>query len=315
MAALKRPVLCLMGPTAAGKTALALDLAAQGNFDFISADSAQVYRRMDVGTAKPTPAELALAPHALIDIREPWEPYSAADFAAEAGALIERSWEQGRTPVLVGGTLLYFRALMEGLSELPEADTAVRAKLAREAEAKGWAALHEQLRQVDPVSAGRIHRNDPQRIQRALEVFRLTGQTLTELTGETRAGLPARWLKLAISPADRAVLHQRIELRFAQMVEAGLLEEVEALRRDPRVHAGLPAMRAVGYRQAWQFLDGEFSREELLLRGVAATRQLAKRQLTWLRRLTEVTWLDPTESGWREDAAGHIARFLHTALC
>ncbi|MEM7708655.1 MAG: tRNA (adenosine(37)-N6)-dimethylallyltransferase MiaA [Pseudomonadota bacterium] len=304
-----------MGPTGAGKTALAIDLYERGGFELVSVDSAQVYRRMDIGTAKPDPATLARAPHRLLDIREPWETYSAAEFAADAASQIGEITARGHTPVLVGGTMLYFRALIDGLAMLPDADPEVRAALEREAERKGWPALHDELARVDPAAAARIHRHDPQRIQRALEVFRITGEPLSTLQAGKSGGFSGNFLRLAVSPRERRVLHGQINNRFAAMLRLGFLDEVKALMSDPRLTAETPAMRAVGYRHAISHLAGHGSLDDLEARACAATRQLAKRQLTWLRHLDDVSWLDPTEKSWKSAARSQIARFLHTPVC
>lgn len=285
-------VICLYGPTAAGKTALAIALAEQLPAELISVDSALIYRGMDIGTAKPSAAELARAPHRLIDICDPSESYSAAQFAQHARQHIDEIIAAGRTPLLVGGTMLYFKALLEGLSTLPVADPAIRAELQQQLNEQGSAALHQQLARVDPVSAARIHPNDPQRISRALEVFRCSGQSLTALSQQRHGALPYPVLQLALAPQQRACLHQRIELRFRQMVSAGLQAEVEKLRARGDLHKDLPAIRSVGYRQMWEYLDGDYSYDEMINRGIFASRQLAKRQLTWLRKWPAVHWLD-----------------------
>jgi tRNA dimethylallyltransferase len=292
----------LMGPTASGKTALAVALARRFPLAVVSVDSALVYRGMDVGTAKPDAATRAEVPHALVDIREPEQPYSAADFRRDALAAMDAARAAGRVPLLVGGTGLYFSALERGLSELPQADPAVRARLVAEAAAVGWAALHERLARLDPLAAARIHRNDPQRIQRALEVIELTGRPLSAQQGGVRARLPWRILKLALLP-ERALLHQRIAARFEAMVDAGLLEEAARLRARPGLSADSPAMRTVGYRQAWDHLDGACTREDFIARGIRATRQLAKRQVTWLRGEIDAFAL-------RGDDVAAAARFL-----
>ncbi|MDX1392041.1 MAG: tRNA (adenosine(37)-N6)-dimethylallyltransferase MiaA [Rheinheimera sp.] len=292
MSAKCKDVIFLMGPTASGKTALATQLYQQVPCELISVDSALIYRGMDIGTAKPTTAELARAPHHLIDIRDPAQSYSAADFRADALRLIAQIQHRGNIPVLVGGTMLYFKALLEGISPLPEADPQIRQQLEAEAAQRGWAALHEELAQVDPVSARRIHPNDPQRINRALEVYRISGRSLTELTAEKGEPFAYPVHQFAIAPQDRAVLHQRIALRFAQMLAAGFEKEVEKLRQRTDLHLDLPSMRCVGYRQMWQYLAGECSYADMTERGIAATRQLAKRQLTWLRGWQNLTWLD-----------------------
>ncbi|MCT6701127.1 tRNA (adenosine(37)-N6)-dimethylallyltransferase MiaA [Rheinheimera sp. 4Y26] len=280
-----------MGPTASGKTALAFDLVRELNAEIISVDSALIYRGMDIGTAKPTPEELAIAPHRLIDILDPAQAYSAADFRTDALAHIAQIQQKGKVPLLVGGTMLYFKALLEGISPLPEADPEIRAKLEQQAAAQGWQALHQQLAEVDPVSAARIHPNDPQRINRALEVYLASGRSLTDWTTEKGEAFPYPVKQFAIAPTDRAVLHQRIEMRFMQMLAQGFELEVQQLKQRNDLHADLPSMRCVGYRQMWDYLDGLVSYDEMVYRGVAATRQLAKRQLTWLRSWQELNWL------------------------
>ncbi|MGA4448761.1 tRNA (adenosine(37)-N6)-dimethylallyltransferase MiaA [Ectopseudomonas chengduensis] len=297
------PAIFLMGPTAAGKTDLALELARVLPCDLISVDSALIYRGMDIGTAKPERAILDAFPHALIDIRDPAESYSAAEFRADALAAMAESTARGRIPLLVGGTMLYYKALLEGLADMPSADPVIRAELEARALAEGWEVLHRELAAVDPESAARIHPNDPQRLTRALEVYRLSGLSMTEHrrrqaagnpdTGTSGAGqLPYTVAQLAIAPAQRQVLHDRIAQRFRVMLEQGFVEEVEALRRRSDLHAGLPSIRAVGYRQVWEYLDGELSRDDMVERGIIATRQLAKRQFTWLRGWENLHWLD-----------------------
>lgn len=287
-----KAVVFLMGPTASGKTALATALHRRLPVELISVDSALVYKQMNIGTAKPTAEELAITPHHLIDIRDPAQSYSAADFRSDALRLIAEIQQRGNIPLLVGGTMLYFKALLDGISPLPEADAAVRLQLETEAASKGWAALHEELAKVDPVSAARIHPNDPQRINRALEVYRLTGRSLTELTAEKGEPFAFPVHQFAITPADRAVLHQRIAIRFEQMLAAGFEQEVLRLKQRADLHPDLPSMRCVGYRQMWQYLDGECSYQQMTERGIAATRQLAKRQLTWLRGWPDLNWLN-----------------------
>ena len=294
-----RPLaIALMGPTASGKTALALDWAERLGGEIVSVDSALVYRGLDIGSAKPSPAEQARVPHHLLDVREPWQPYSAAEFAADARRALDAITGRGRLPVLAGGTGLYFQALLEGLSPMPEADPATRAAIEAEAGARGWAALHAELAAIDPEAAARIHATDPQRIQRALEVWRLSGRTISDWRREPRRRLPYRVLKLVLAPPDRAVLHARIARRLDAMLAAGFLDEVRALRARPQLRAhpaplDLPAIRAVGYRQAWEFLDGRGDAGEFRDRAVFATRQLAKRQLTWLRGQLDARWFDP----------------------
>ena len=289
------PLIALMGPTASGKTALAVEWAQSLGAQLVSVDSALVYRGLDIGSAKPDAATLARAPHRLIDIRDPHEPYSAADFDADARRALDDIARQGWLPILVGGTGLYFRALLHGLSDMPEADPALRLALEREAAERGWPAMHAELATIDPAAAQRINVADTQRIQRALEVWRLTGRPITQWqTSAARRPFPWRVLKLVAAPADRATLHERIALRFDAMLEAGLLDEVRRLMADPRLHENLPSMRAVGYRQAWQHLAGDGDLATLRARGVAATRQLAKRQLTWLRSEHDARWFDPS---------------------
>lgn len=300
MAVDTRPLaIALMGPTASGKTAAAIALAKAYDGEIVSVDSALVYRGLEIGAAKPDAAERAGIPHHLLDVRDPWQSYSAAEFASDAAVTVREIVARGKLPILAGGTGLYFRALLQGLSPMPEADPAIRARISAEAELVGWPALHAQLAQVDPAAAGRIHATDPQRIQRALEVFRLTGKPISywqALPGVAR--LPARVLKLVLAPAERAVLHQRIEKRFDLMLEHGFLDEVRRLRALPQMRQvpdplDLPAVRAVGYRQAWQYLDGQGSASEFRDKGIFATRQLAKRQLTWLRGELDARWFDP----------------------
>lgn len=297
------PAIFLMGPTAAGKTDLALELARVLPCDLISVDSALVYRGMDIGTAKPERSVLEAFPHALIDIRDPAESYSAAEFRADALAAMAESAARGRIPLLVGGTMLYYKALLEGLADMPSADPVIRAELEARAATEGWEVLHRELAVVDPESAARIHPNDPQRLTRALEVYRASGLSMTEHRRRQAAGnpdtgtsgawqLPYTVAQLAIAPAQRQVLHDRIAQRFRAMLEQGFVEEVEALRRRSDLHAGLPSIRAVGYRQVWEYLDGELSRDEMVERGIIATRQLAKRQFTWLRGWDGLQWLD-----------------------
>lgn len=288
-----RPVVCIMGPTASGKTRLAAELVQRFPFEIISVDSALVYRGMDIGTAKPDAETLRVAPHRLIDFLDPSEAYSAARFRSDCLREMEQIHRAGSLPLLVGGTMLYFRALQHGLSPLPEADPEVRRRLDLQLCEDGAAALHARLAQIDPASARRIHPNDPQRVQRALEVYELSGRPLSAHFAERDPGqVPVPLLKLALLPRDRSVLHARIELRFGQMLESGLVAEVERLFRRGDLRAQLPAMRAVGYRQVWQYLAGESGYEEMRKRAVAATRQYAKRQLTWLRSEPDLIRLD-----------------------
>ncbi|HET7314644.1 tRNA (adenosine(37)-N6)-dimethylallyltransferase MiaA [Salinisphaera sp.] len=288
----KPPVVFILGPTASGKTGLAVELVESMNAEIVSVDSAMVYRGMDIGTAKPDAATLARAPHALIDIRDPADAYSAADFVRDAVIEIDRIHAAGRLPLLVGGTSLYFRALEHGLSEMPGRDEALRARLTAEADELGWAALHARLAHLDPLTAARIHPNDAQRIQRMLEIHALTGETPSVLYARDEAVDPP-WsiTKLIVAPATRERLHRNIAARFGVMMAEGFLAEVEKLHARPDLDLGQPAIRAVGYRQLWQSLDGAFGLEEAVNRAVIASRQLAKRQLTWLRCLDDATWL------------------------
>lgn len=303
------PAIAVMGPTASGKTAFALALAEKYGGEIVSVDSAVVYRRLDIGSAKPDGAELSRAPHHMINLREPWQPYSAADFASDARIAVNDILARGKLPILAGGTGLYFQALLQGLAAMPEADPEVRAAITARAEREGWPALHAALAKVDAEAASRIHATDLQRIQRALEVWQLSGKPISQWQREGRASssFPAKVLKLVLAPSDRAVLHQRIENRFDQMLATGFLEEVQALRnlpdlRDHPAPMDLPAIRAVGYRQAWEHLDGNYDAAEFRDRAIFATRQLAKRQLTWLRGRLDARWFDPhnDEAGlWR----------------
>ena len=308
------PAIFLMGPTASGKTALAVELLETFPLEIISVDSALVYRDMNVGTAKPDAATLARAPHHLLDIRDPTEAYSAAAFCDDALRLMADIVARGKVPLLVGGTMLYFRALLQGLDDLPRADPELREALEREAEARGWPALHAELSVVDAVTAARLSPNDSQRIGRALEIFRLSGQPMSALINRASTPLPYRVLQLALIPSDRAVLHQRIAQRFDAMLEEGLLDELTALRQTYALTADMPAMRAVGYRQAWAFLDGEINRSELREQGIAATRQLAKRQLTWLRSWPDAVVLDALADNLEAQASNQVAQHLAATL-
>ncbi len=285
-----------MGPTASGKTDLAIALRERLPCELISVDSAMIYRGMDIGTAKPDAATLRYAPHRLIDILDPAESYSAARFRADALREMAAITRAGRIPLLVGGTMLYFRALEYGLSELPPKDEALRTRLQEEAQQLGWEAMHHRLHEVDPVSAARIHPNDPQRLLRALEVFALSGEPMSRLwEREGAEPLPYRLLKLALAPGERSQLHERIERRFRQMVRGGLIEEVERLHVRGDLHAELPSIRCVGYRQVWRYLEGEWDRDTMVERGISATRQFAKRQFTWLRSERNVAWFEASE--------------------
>ncbi|MGF6594066.1 tRNA (adenosine(37)-N6)-dimethylallyltransferase MiaA [Pseudomonas sp. 2835] len=297
------PAIFLMGPTAAGKTDLAIELTKVLPCELISVDSALVYRGMDIGSAKPSKDILAAHPHRLIDILDPAESYSAADFRRDALEAMAEITARGKIPLLVGGTMLYYKALLEGLADMPAADPQVRAELEDEVQRLGLHALHQQLAAVDPESAARIHPNDPQRLIRALEVYRVSGLTMTahrqrqsaqsSAAGASATGqLPYTVASLAIAPTDRHILHERIALRFGQMLEQGFVDEVRLLRARSDLHAGLPSIRAVGYRQVWDHLDGKLTSVEMQERGIIATRQLAKRQFTWLRSWADLHWLD-----------------------
>lgn len=304
-----RPVLCIMGPTASGKTRLAVDLVRRFPFEIVSVDSALIYRGMDIGTAKPDAATLAVAPHRLIDFLDPAQAYSAAQFRSDCLREMEQIRQAGRLPLLVGGTMLYFRALQHGLSPLPGADPALRARLDVQMREQGLESLHARLAEVDPEAARRIHPNDPQRIQRALEVYELSGRPLSahfsDIDPEWR---PLRLLKLAVVPCDRGVLHARIEQRFGQMLEQGFVAEVERLYARGDLGQHLPAIRAVGYRQAWQYLAGELTYAQMCERTVVATRQYAKRQLTWLRSEPDLLWLDADAPGLFDEVCELLRR-------
>ena len=304
------PAIFLMGPTASGKTALAVGLVQRFPLEIISVDSALVYRGMDIGTAKPDAAALAQAPHHLLDIRDPDQTYSAAAFRDDALRLMADIVARGRVPLLVGGTMLYFRALLQGLDDLPRADAALRRTLEADAAARGWPALHAELAKVDPDTAARLAPNDSQRVGRALEVFRLTGKPMSTLLDRAQSELPYRVLQLALIPSDRAVLHQRIAARFDAMLAQGLLDEVEHLRRHYPLKPDLPSMRAVGYRQAWAYLDGDIDLKALREQGIAATRQLAKRQLTWLRSWSGAVVLDCLADDLQAQVAALVERHL-----
>ena len=321
----RRRAVLLMGPTGSGKSDLAMRLAETLPLEIVSVDSALVYRGMDIGTAKPTTAMRARVAHHLIDIRDPAENYSAGDFTRDASHAMQDIWRRGRHPLLVGGTMLYFHALSFGIAELPEANLSVRADIDAQAAASGWTALHRELERVDPAAAARIHMNDPQRIQRALEVHRLTGKTITSLQ-QKRVSVFADVdvTEFAVAPLERRDLHTRIEKRFGAMLEAGLLEEVRKLFERRDLSAEHPSMRAVGYRQLWRHLAGQCVLDEAIERAIAATRQLAKRQLTWVRRRERAQWFDsmhPDVARMMEDAlskSGFSASFEVTprdALC
>lgn len=304
-------VVSIMGPTASGKTAAALAIAERISAEIISVDSALVYREMDIGTAKPTAAELAQVPHHLIDILDPLESYSVMQFRQDAIRLVAEIHARGKLPLLVGGTMLYFKGLKDGLDALPQADAALRAELDAEAAAIGSPAMHAKLAALDPVTAARLKPNDSQRIQRALEIIALTGQPMSALLAQApKTELPFTLVPIALEPSDRSVLHTRIATRFDAMLKGGaLLDEVKALRARGDLHLGLPSMRCVGYRQSWEYLDGAYGLTELRERGIAATRQLAKRQLTWLRSMDDRHIIDCLAP----DAAGSILQQIKMA--
>ena len=303
----------LLGPTASGKSAVALELARRLPVEIVSVDSAQVYRGMDVGTAKPTAAERASVPHHLVDILEPTAAYSAGRFRDDALRLVAEIHARGRLPLLVGGTMLYFRGLTHGLAELPAADPTLRREIEEQASRVGWAALHAQLARVDPASAARIEPTDAQRIQRALEVWRLTGKPLSALHEGPPVPLPFDVLRIALEPSLRSVLHERIGERFRAMLRAGLLAEVESLRSRHVLSPSMPSMRAVGYRQAWETLEGAAPAQTLEARGIAATRQLAKRQLTWLRGMEGLERVDCLDADLAATVLARVERFYSSS--
>lgn len=301
MANLQPPAIFLLGPTASGKSDLAMKLTAHLPVELVSVDSALVYRDMNIGTAKPDSETLQQFPHHLIDIRDPDQIYSAADFRADVLELMSAISERGKIPLLVGGTMLYFKVLIEGIASMPAADSAIREKILREAEIGGWQKVHDRLAKIDPKSAARIHPNDPQRLQRALEIWELTGESMTDLHRKQQAQvtLPYRVCQMAIIPPDRTVLHRIIATRFEQMVRDGFIEEVKLLREKYDLHENLPSIKSVGYRQAWQYLEGEIDRAAMQELAVIATRQLAKRQFTWLRgwnNLNEIQFPEVNEA-------------------
>ena len=299
----------LMGPTATGKSALAVALAEALGGEIVTVDSAQVYRGMDIGTAKPDAATRARLPHHLIDLIDPTQAYSAARFCAEATEAMAAIRMRGRLPILAGGTMLYFKALTEGLSALPRADPAIRAAIDAEAAREGWPGMHAQLARVDPVAAARLAPGDSQRIQRALEVWRLTGQPLSSWQGRRAPSAGGDAIRVALVPEDRARLHREIAARFEAILAAGLVDELAALRSRHALEASMPSMRCVGYRQAWRYLDGEIDREGLRQTGIAATRQLAKRQMTWLRS-TPARAFDPWAPGLADRVLGAVRSAL-----
>jgi len=301
-----------MGPTATGKTDIAAELFKRLPIELISVDSALVYRGMDIGTAKPSREFLNNVPHRLIDICEPDETYSAARFRDDAMLAIDEIHSNNRFPLLVGGTGLYFRALESGISDLPDADAEVRQRLESEANEIGWQAMHDRLAEIDPVSADRIHPNDPQRIQRALEIYEISGRSMTDHYDDGDASsFPFELIKIILNPGDRSKLHERIEHRFIKMLDEGLVDEVRAFHANDQFSGSLPAMRMVGYRQVWNYLDGETDYEGMVEKGIIATRQLAKRQMTWLRKEENGIWLDSDESGLVDKIQGILAEKAH----
>ena len=307
----KPSVVCLMGPTAAGKTGLAVELAQQHNYAIVSVDSALVYKGMDIGTAKPDKQTLARAPHRLIDIIDPLEAYSAADFVIDVVDEIKAILAQGKKPLLVGGTMMYFNALKKGLASMPKASPQLRQELEAEALEFGWEHLHKELQRVDPTSAARIHPNDPQRLQRALEVYRLSGQSMTDLWAQqARHELPFELIDIAVMPEERAVLHARIEQRFHAMMAEGFVEEVQGLYQRGDLHIDLPSMRCVGYRQLWPYIEGSCSLDEAIFKGIVATRQLAKRQITWLRGWEGLEVFDSLS----KDLSGQTLKYIQSRI-
>ncbi len=310
------PLVVLTGPTASGKSALALSLCTQFKGEIINADSTLIYRHLNIGTAKPSFAELNSVPHHLIDILAPELAFSAGQFCNKAQKAIADIEQRQHIPFLVGGTMLYLKALLYGLSTLPTASIEIRAKIMAEAEEYGWQTLHARLKQVDPKAAARIHVNDPQRLQRALEIYYLTGKAQSDLFEAPKQGLALqshRVLTIALIPADRKILHERIAARFDAMLDAGFIEEVAALKERPELHATLPSMRAVGYRQVWGYLEGDYDYATMREKAIAATRQLAKRQLTWLRRWPDIHCFDPLNSHTFDDIQHCLRNFLEKA--
>lgn len=303
----KNAAVFIMGPTASGKTDLAIELVKHHPFEIISVDSALIYKGMDIGTAKPDEQELAIAPHRLIDIIDPAESYSTAQFRKDALAAMEAIYANNKIPLLVGGTMLYHRSLLYGISELPSADETIRAKLEQQAQEKGAEYMHQKLSQIDPLSASKIHPNDPQRVQRALEVYELTGKSMTQLQQEYQAkALDADIYKIVIAPRSRELLRERIAIRFKKMIEQGFIEEVEQLYQRGDLDLNMPSMRAVGYRQVWEYLQGKMDQQQMIERGITITRQFAKRQMTWLRREEDAHWIATEDNDRYEQASDYL---------
>lgn len=307
-------IFCLMGPTASGKTALASELVTHYPFEIISVDSAMIYRDMNIGTAKPSSKELQLVPHHLINIKDPTESYSAAQFCSDALSLSKKIINKGKIPLLVGGTMMYFNALQKGLSTLPEANPAVRQQLEEEAALQGWEVLHQKLMQVDPKAAARIHAHDTQRIQRALEVYYLTGISLSDVLAQQKGGPDYHFVNLILFPQQRAWLHERIALRFDQMLAQGFIEEVNQLQQKWTVTKNLPSMRCVGYRQVLEYLHGDYDEAMMREKGIAATRQLAKRQLTWLRHWDDAWYYNPQNAAFGAEVIAKVGEILGNPL-
>lgn len=301
-------ILCILGPTASGKTDLAIKLTQQFPCDLISVDSAMVYTGMDIGTAKPNAETLKTYPHALIDICDPASPYSVAQFREDAIACIEKSLARNRLPVLVGGSMLYHRVLQQGLAELPEANSTIRTELQKKADIEGWEALHQDLQKIDPIAANRIHLNDSQRLLRALEVYYVSGKTLSHFWEEQETSkLPYTFINLGLN-VDRPILRERIADRFKIMLKQGFIDEVKRLYQRTDMHADLPSMKSVGYQQAWQYLDGQITHEQMVEQSINATRQFAKRQMTWLRRWPELHWIDTMDEHYLTKIIAFIAQ-------
>lgn len=309
----KNAAVFIMGPTASGKTDLAIELVKHYPFEIISVDSALVYRGMNIGTAKPNAEELSVAPHHLIDILDPTESYSTANFRKDALSAMAAIHAKNKIPLLVGGTMLYHRSLLYGLSELPAANEAIRKQLEKEAQKNGVEFMHKKLADIDPIAAQRIHPNDPQRVQRALEVYEITGKTMTQLQQENQAeALDGDIYKIVIAPRSRELLRERIAIRFRQMIEQGFIEEVRALYQRGDLDLSMPSMRSVGYRQVWEYLEGKMTKEEMIERGITITRQFAKRQMTWLRREENTHWIATEDSDQYQQACNYLAPLLQS---